>query len=143
MNRIRIFKASCYLGQPMKHSIVTLMGLIVIVGAVSAVGCSLCCAPNDYDYPTYGGKHQRVNPAYGRVGSVFSDPNASISGPAADSNLSPRTSLPDDDGEGLESIIPYNDSPDILPSPTEDGSDTTAQRLMKRSPLRSGLSSWK
>ena len=63
-------------------------------------GCSMCCGPYDYDYPTVGGKHQRVNPSYGRVGSIFSDPNAEAFGPGADSNLKapkpPRASTTSD-----------------------------------------------
>lgn len=52
-------------------------------------GCSMCCGPYDYDYPNIGGKHQRVDPRYGRVGSILSDPNANAFGPSADSNLEP------------------------------------------------------
>jgi hypothetical protein len=47
----------------------------------------MCCGPYDFDYPVAGGIHQRANPAYGRVGSIFSDPNAIVSGDSADSNL--------------------------------------------------------
>ncbi len=39
-------------------------------------GCQLCCSPYDMDYVTTGGKHQRTNMAYGRIGSPFSDPNS-------------------------------------------------------------------
>jgi hypothetical protein len=48
----------------------------------------MCCGPDDFNYPTYGGVHQRADPAHGRVGSIFSDPFAT-SGPSADSNLEP------------------------------------------------------
>lgn len=44
---------------------------------LSASGCSMCCGVYDYDYPTYGGLVPRADRSYGRVGSVFSDPNAS------------------------------------------------------------------
>ena len=47
----------------------------------------MCCGPHDFDYVTFGGKHQRSNPSWGRVGSVFSDPGSLPPGPAADSNL--------------------------------------------------------
>lgn len=36
----------------------------------------MCCGVYDYDYPTYGGLVPRTDRSYGRVGSVFSDPNA-------------------------------------------------------------------
>jgi len=54
------------------------------------VGCSMCCGPYDFDYPTYGGIHHRANPSYGRLGSVFSDHNNGGGGPSADSNLKPH-----------------------------------------------------
>ncbi len=54
------------------------------------VGCSMCCGPYDFDYPTYGGIHHRSNPSYGRLGSIFSDPNYAGGGPSADSNLKPH-----------------------------------------------------
>jgi len=57
---------------------------------ISFIGCSMCCGPYDFDYPTYGGIHHRSNPSYGRVGSPFSDPNWAGSGPSADSNLDPH-----------------------------------------------------
>ena len=47
----------------------------------------MCCGPYDFDYPTYGGIHQRANPSQGRVGSIFSDPLYVSTGPSADSNL--------------------------------------------------------
>jgi hypothetical protein len=54
---------------------------------ISMFGCSMCCGPHDFDYATFGGKHQRSNPTWGRVGSVFSDPGSFAIGPGADSNL--------------------------------------------------------
>ena len=54
---------------------------------VSLFGCSMCCGPYDYDYPTYGGKIQRTDPAYGRVGSIFSDPATVVRGPNAQDAL--------------------------------------------------------
>ena len=60
------------------------------------IGCSMCCGPYDFDYPTYGGIHHRSNPTSGRLGSPFSDPNWSGAGPSADSNLKPH---PDPQGE--------------------------------------------
>jgi hypothetical protein len=119
---------------------------------LGAVGCSTCCTPYDYDYPHFGGKYTRADASYGRVGSIFSDPNASATGPSADSNLTPMTEqrskmLQDDFNKGLEddreSIdplngLPDNPGPETLPvPPNKDGSGPTASRLMKNPPLRS------
>ena len=62
---------------------------IFTVLPITLVGCSMCCGPNDFDYPTYGGIHQRADPARGRVGSILSDPFANYGGLSADSNLEP------------------------------------------------------
>ena len=88
----------------------------------------MCCGPYDFDYPTYGGIHQRANPSQGRVGSVFSDPLYVATGPSADSNLKehaePRRPLDqteddddfdradedlDDDLEGLDDLDEIDD----------------------------------
>ena len=126
---------------------------VAIVAVTGTIGCSMCCGPYDLDYPAYGGKHERVDPAYGRVGSIFSDPNAGYAGESADSNLDEpppvRSSNPDkkpsgsDDKEKfrkeLESITPRdnpaNGAPDELPQPDDTG--PTASRLWKERPLRS------
>ena len=71
---------------------------------ISFIGCSACCGPHDFDYPTYGGIHPRVDPTFGRVGSLFSDPNARV-GTSADSNLEPHPEPQQDlgvDDEPLE-----------------------------------------
>ena len=63
--------------------------LILTVSLVANVGCSTCAGPDDFNYPTYGGLHQRADPARGRVGSILSDPYANVAGLSADSNLEP------------------------------------------------------
>ena len=63
--------------------------LILSLTLIASVGCSMCCGPDDFNYPTYGGIHQRADPARGRVGSIFSDPYANVAGLSADSNLEP------------------------------------------------------
>ena len=70
--------------------------ILLTMTMFSFIGCSMCCGPYDFDYPTYGGIHQRSNPSYGRVGSTFSDPNWIVAGPSADSNLEPH---PDSKGD--------------------------------------------
>ena len=49
---------------------------ILILSMIVSAGCSIC--PPGYldDYATVGGKWQRSDPAYGRVGSIFSDPGS-------------------------------------------------------------------
>ena len=79
------------------------IALIAIAFVLTLTGCSMCCGPFDYDYPTFGGKHLRGNRSHGRVGSVLSDPLTTLSGPNADSNLTPPP-------EPLES--PSNDEED-------------------------------
>ena len=73
----------------------------LIITTAGFAGCSMCCGPYDFDYPTYGGIHQRANPSQGRVGSIFSDPLYVASGPSADSNLKdyaePRKPLDESD----------------------------------------------
>ena len=132
----------------------------------SSTGCSICCGPFDYDYPDFGGKHERQDRRYGRVGSIFSDPLAPRAGGAsADSNLQappPLTSLepqePDDsDLEGdlddpddiddlerdLEDIDPLDLDGEELPSLDEIDEDTDLRtpvnkktRLIRNRPLR-------
>jgi hypothetical protein len=125
--------------------------ITIITVSLGTFGCNMCCGPYDYDYANFGGKHPRVDPQYGRVGSIFSDPNAIRSRPDADSNLTPMTeqrkrTLNDDFDDGLddnlESINPLDGAPEppgteSLPTPPrEDGTSPTASRLMKNRPLR-------
>lgn len=111
--------------------------LTTVTATLSTFGCSMCCGPHDYDYSNFGGKHQRVDPSYGRVGSVFSDPNANFVGDSPDSNLEPQPSRKG--GDELEVIDPFDrPTPEQMPDPNED--ESTASRLWKRRPLRSGQS---
>ena len=136
--------------------------LFVIAALIcsSFTGCSICCGPFDYDYPDFGGKHERQDRRHGRVGSIFSDPLAPRAGGAsADSNLQappPLTSLepqePDDsDLEGdlddlerdLEDIDPLDLDGEELPSLDEidEGTDLRTPvnkktRLIRNRPLR-------
>ena len=85
----------------MKRSILI---MFVTTLSVGSLGCSMCCGPFDYDYPVYGGKFERVDSSDGRVGSVFSDPNASSDGENPDSNLEAQ---PDGgDSRGVEELPP-------------------------------------
>lgn len=97
--------------------------LNTVLGSVmlSLAGCSMCCGPFDFSYPTYGGASPRAVRDSGRVGSVFSDPNYIVSGPSANSNLDAveqvdPMGLPEDDFmDGFES-----DSEGRLPEPQLD-----------------------
>ena len=46
-------------------------GLFVASLLAGLSGCTMCCAPFDYDYGYQGGAWVRDNPSCGRVGSVF------------------------------------------------------------------------
>lgn len=105
--------------------------LIVSTLAIVSSGCSMCCGPYDYHYPTIGGKHERVDPVYGRVGSILSDPLAPRAAQAsADSNLLPPPPLKVsdesddsvDESEVDEELERFRrDLEDITPMDDEDG----------------------
>lgn len=63
--------------------------LLLAVAAISQSGCAMCCGVDDYTYPTYGGKWQRTNAVYGRVGSTLSDAGDTVIG--EDLDRSPET----------------------------------------------------
>lgn len=64
---------------------------LILVGLSLAGGCSMCCGPYDFHYPSMGGVVERSDPEYGRVGSILSDPWNAGAGPSADSNLPSRS----------------------------------------------------
>ena len=134
--------------------------LIAALVCFLSTGCSICCGPYDYDYPDFGGKHQRQDRRHGRVGSILSDPLAPRAGGAsADSNLQPPPPLkslepleddfePDRDDElddikrDLEDITPLDrDGEDLPPldeldDPVEfDGSNTRRSPVNKKTRL--------
>ena len=78
-------------------------------------GCAICCSPEDYTYATFGGKYERVDPSYGRVGSIYSDPNATLGTPFEPKAVDPaplNQQLPQpggdesDDGTGVDTSTP-------------------------------------
>lgn len=96
--------------------------LLIALLPLVATGCSMCCGPYDYDYSTFGGLHQRVDPQHGRVGSVFSDPMAGFNGAGADSNLKDPPELDARPSYGSETdgeLDLKNYDLDSLPDPTE------------------------
>ncbi len=92
----------------------------ITISLIAISGCAMCCGPHDYDYPNYGGRHERHDPIYGRVGSVFSDPYANPG--YASPDLDPATSI-ENRGGG---------SSDRQPLPeTGDDPDELRQRLQR------------
>ena len=53
-----------------------LFALLISASAMMASGCAMCCGTFDYDYPTYGGKWERGDRQWGRVGSNLSGAGA-------------------------------------------------------------------
>ena len=140
--------------------------IILAAVTIGTTGCSMCCGPYDYDYPAFGGLNPRVDQRNGRLGSVFSDPNAMVVGDSADSNLTPppepKSSTIDEMGdeddpeEELRKIekdlerqrqknkLNREDDPldpeslESLPEPdTNTDNNGTASRLWRNRPLRS------
>lgn len=112
----------------------TVLGCLI----VTLAGCSMCCGPFDFSYPTYGGFYQRAERDRGRVGSVYSDPDYVATGPSADSNLDPidKGSLmgfPEDDfmdeldpGDEGNLPAPKTDRDNNRSGPVPDDSTTSA-----------------
>ncbi|MFK7767892.1 MAG: hypothetical protein AB8B55_11775 [Mariniblastus sp.] len=135
--------------------------IFLTVATVGLAGCSMCCGPYDYDYPAFGGVNPRVDQRHGRLGSVFSDPNAMIMGDSADSNLAApperKTSSPDETDEendaeedlrklereleaernngGTDEGMEPLPAPDDVTDPNAENG--TASRLWRNRPLRS------
>jgi hypothetical protein len=124
--------------------------LLALLGS-GTLGCSMCCGPYDFDYPTFGGKHPRANRSYGRVGSIFSDPNAMGPTASADSNLEAptplRSSEPDeleDDEDSSDNLRKFQEELDSLKSksnddleelPSPDDADSDAKSATERRPM--------
>ena len=54
---------------------------MLLVGCLPIIsGCAMCCGPFDYAYPTYGGKWERGDRFWGRVGSPLSGAGTAIDG---------------------------------------------------------------
>jgi hypothetical protein len=55
-------------------------GSICTAALLAFTGCSICAPGFIDDYATVGGKWERADPTYGRVGSPFSDPGSAADG---------------------------------------------------------------
>ena len=84
-------------------------GLLALLS--SSLGCAMCCSPDDPNYGAYGGRWQRHDQAYGRVGSAFDEAGfdaleTEMPGPTpAEANgaeASASWNAPDDDSAGVE-----------------------------------------
>ena len=145
----------------MSNRILLAIACVAVIVCGGLTGCSSCCGPYDYHYPTFGGKHQRVDPTHGRLGSVFSDPNVPL-GPSSDSNLAPHPtvespSVPadDDDDDDIDDDLEEldlddedesrpldrleDDDVEELPRPDEDDGEVTASRFWRQRALQRNL----
>jgi hypothetical protein len=133
----------------------------LILGAIAIAsfsGCAICCGPYLDQYPTFGGKVQRTDPVWGRVGSIYSDPYTAGTGPLADSNLTtyerqapkrekidiqmkPKdVDLPAEDlNNGFQPNQQRQPQPEeSLPAPKKDGSTTQHRLQNDRNGWRNG-----
>jgi hypothetical protein len=105
--------------------------LISCVAAVGMSGCAMCCTPYLNDYPTYGGRVERTNREWGRVGSVFSDPNMVGATAAADSNLRDYEFKPAKTPPGDTQEISPPIEVEELPSPILENQKTQPNPLIE------------
>lgn len=120
-----------------------LMGCGAALVISGMLGCATCCSPDLYNYPTYGGRYERVDRAYGRVGSIFSDPNALSGSPAPRESGEPVQVLPGNTGsqEPMELPPPKqgNSQPEVpesIKTPPSDGQPNGNQ-------ARTGRNRWR
>ena len=84
------------------------LGLLAVVS--TSLGCAMCCSPDDPNYAAYGGRWQRHDMAYGRVGSAFAEAGYDALAPetltpapaedepeAGDDGLAHRAAISDDE----------------------------------------------
>lgn len=97
---------------------------LLLLPVAGAVGCSMCCGPYDYDYPMFQSSYQRVDPVYGRVGSIFSDPNVAPDGARPLTNADIDEEGDDaSDYEELDDPEFRQDDPDVDPFEGVDPED--------------------
>ncbi|HJN09498.1 MAG: hypothetical protein QGH33_06585 [Pirellulaceae bacterium] len=87
-----------------------MMSLLAISLISTNAGCTLCSDCDDYSYGAFGGRWERSDLNYGRVGSAFSPEGSTIS----DGELI--------DPHNLESMAPEVAAPDaeVVPPPSDD-----------------------
>lgn len=112
------------------------LSLAILVAYALASGCSMCCGPFDYEYPIMNNpRYTRTNPEYGRVGSIFTDPNVAIGvAPLSNADVPREDSFIDEEEfeEELENIEPGEDDEPSLD--TDPDTVDTSQRAARWSP---------
>ena len=99
-----------------RTSAIVLLSIVSVCG----LGCAMCCGPDMYTYPTYGGRVQRSDPEYGRVGSIYSD-HTPI-GLASSSNQIPSIVAPSTktlEPEPSEELEKPEPKPQLKPAPND------------------------
>jgi hypothetical protein len=96
------------------------MLVVICTLAACAMGCAMCCGPDMYTYPTHGGRIQRSDLEYGRVGSIYSDPLLEA-GVLSDVDAVPPTSPRDGNQQ---------------PTPVEELNQSTTQQPPRGIPAR-------
>ena len=118
-----------------RRNLAALFSFIAPAALLSA-GCAMCCGPSDYHYPGFGGRIQRADPEYGRVGSVFSDPNMAGMGPLADSNIvEPEADKPPARPRAIEGLLPG----ELPKPPSEAVPDRETMNQWRQSPPRNPI----
>lgn len=120
---------------------------LALGGLMLSSGCAMCCGLYDNDYLATSELLQRTDPSHGRVGSVFSDPQAGISTDwsegmalaAPEALPTPREALPA--GGSPELTVPQQPAlaPDgAVPGPTRVPTQGVSVRedLQSRRPAR-------
>lgn len=110
-----------------KRTTNTGMAIAALLGLAST-GCSICPSPYDMDYSAFGTATPRADMRCGRVGSIFSDPNAS------GSMVAPSETIVEPDAEV---VAPASHSQAVHQHP----SHSRAARRANSAPLRKA-SAW-
>ena len=72
------------------------VGLLSLLSA--SLGCAMCCSTDDPNYAVYGGRWQRHDMSFGRVGSAFNDAGFDSLNQAEEAGGTVDEELPGNDG---------------------------------------------
>ena len=109
--------------------------LLTAALVVGMSGCSMCCAPFDYDFPYSGGAWVRDNPTCGRVGSVF-DPAGYK---AIEDQPVPQDGDPVDENRGGQDAPPAIENLDREDMPAPPANNGQSISLPRLRPVRNYL----
>lgn len=107
---------------------------LALGGLILSSGCAMCCGLYDNDYLATSELLQRTDPSHGRVGSVFSDPQAGVqAGWSSEEVMLPTESLPTpretlSNGETSNASEPSLAIPQ-QPTPAPQGTSPAPQRV--------------